>query len=141
MVQEHPIMMEEQVQESMASWLIHSAGFLGLLILLTSLIVFLAALIVVFASRRPAMIAACFPWLLLPLWLGCLGAFWGSLQSFMVIAQSEVAPKPSELAEGVSVALVSPLLALVLTFPGYLILTVGLFLRTVAAGKQTTTGA
>jgi hypothetical protein len=128
------MMVEEQ--QSILSWLIHSAGLFGLLVVLSSLVVSIGALIVVVASRRPGLIAACFPWLLLPLGLACFGMIWGSVQSFMVIASSEVAPKPKDLAEGVSVALVCPLLALALTFPGYLVLSIGLFLRTLAAGKQ-----
>lgn len=129
-------MVEEQVRPSMLSWLIDSAGLFGLLVVLSALIVFIGAVIVVMASRRPGVIAACFPWLLLPLWLGFMGILWGSLQSFMVIAFSDVNPKPKDVAEGVSMALVCPLLALVLTFPGYLVLSLGLFLRTLAAGKQ-----
>ena len=132
-------MVEEHAPQSLLSWFIQSAGALGLLVTLSSLVVFIGALLVVFASRRPALIAAWYPWLLLPLWLACLGFFWGSTRSFMVIASSEVAPKPVDLAGGISIALVCPLLALVLAFPSFLVLSIGLFVRTLSAGKSAVT--
>jgi len=141
MPDEQPQVVEEEIRQSMLSWLIHSAGGFGLLVLLSALIVFLGALIVLFASRRPAVIAACFPWLLLPLWLGFLGALWGGMQWFLIVAGSPIFPEMRHLGDAVSTALISPFLALLLTFPSYLVLSAGLFLRTIAAGKQTSAGA
>lgn len=136
MMEYQPLIGDEQVQQSMLSWLIHSAGTLGLLVLISSLIVFVGALVVVFASRRPAVIAACFPWLLLPLWLGFLGALWGGMQWFLIVAGSPIFPEMRHLGEAVSTALISPFLALLLTSPSFLILSAGLFFRTLATGKQ-----
>jgi biopolymer transport protein ExbB len=46
-------------------------------------------------------------WLAMSAMVGLLGAVWGMVAAFMVIAQSDVAPKPSELAQGVSQALIT----------------------------------
>jgi biopolymer transport protein ExbB len=49
--------------------------------------------------------------------VGLLGTVDGMVQSFMVIAQSEVTPKPSELAMGISTALITTLVGLWLAIP------------------------
>ena len=82
---------------------------------------------------RPAWFAGNCRWA-----IGIDALFSAPLESSL-IANSEVAPKPKDLAEGVSVALICPFLALVLTFPSYLVLAAGLFLRTLGAGRQSST--
>ena len=49
--------------------------------------------------------------------VGLLGTVDGMVQSFMVIAQSDVTPKPSELAQGISTALITTLVGLWLAIP------------------------
>lgn len=49
--------------------------------------------------------------------LGLLGTVDGMVASFMVIAQSDTTPKPSSLAAGVSTALITTLVGLVLAMP------------------------
>jgi biopolymer transport protein ExbB len=49
--------------------------------------------------------------------VGLLGTVDGMVQSFMVIARSEVSPKPSELAMGISTALITTLVGLWLAIP------------------------
>jgi biopolymer transport protein ExbB len=49
--------------------------------------------------------------------VGLLGTVDGMVQSFMKIAQSDVTPKPSELAQGISTALITTLVGLVLAIP------------------------
>ncbi len=49
--------------------------------------------------------------------VGLLGTVDGMVQSFMVIARSEVTPKPSELAMGISTALITTLVGLWLAIP------------------------
>jgi biopolymer transport protein ExbB len=48
---------------------------------------------------------------------GLLGTVHGMVQAFEVIARSSVSPKPSELAEGISTALVTTLIGLWLAIP------------------------
>ena len=49
--------------------------------------------------------------------VGLLGTVDGMVASFMVIARSTAQPKPSELAQGVSMALITTLVGLVLAIP------------------------
>ena len=49
--------------------------------------------------------------------VGLLGTVDGMVASFMVIACSDTQPKPSKLAEGISMALITTLVGLVLAIP------------------------
>ena len=49
--------------------------------------------------------------------VGLLGTVWGMVAAFMVIAQSDTSPKPSELATGVSQALVTTVWGLLQAIP------------------------
>jgi biopolymer transport protein ExbB len=49
--------------------------------------------------------------------VGLLGTVDGMVASFMVIAGSDTAPKPSKLAEGISMALITTLVGLVIAIP------------------------
>ncbi len=49
--------------------------------------------------------------------VGLLGTVWGMVAAFMVIAQSDTSPKPSELAQGVSQALVTTVWGLLQAIP------------------------
>lgn len=49
--------------------------------------------------------------------VGLLGTVDGMVQSFMVIASSDTQPKPSKLAEGISMALITTLVGLTLAIP------------------------
>ena len=49
--------------------------------------------------------------------VGLLGTVDGMVQSFMVIASSDTQPKPSKLAEGISMALITTLVGLVIAIP------------------------
>ena len=46
--------------------------------------------------------------------IGLLGTVWGMVKSFMEIAASTTAPKPAKLAEGISTALITTLIGLVI---------------------------
>jgi hypothetical protein len=121
----------EHVHQSMLGWMFQSLGpFYGLLIPLAAFGVFVGACLVVALSRRPAVIAAYLPLLLLPLMIGVFGTLQGFTSSLQVIAVAQSAPKPSEVAEGVSMGLFTSLLALLLSFPAYFVTTFGLLMRT-----------
>ena len=49
--------------------------------------------------------------------LGLLGTVWGMIVAFNTIATSQTQPKPSELADGISMALVTTLLGLMVAIP------------------------
>ncbi len=56
--------------------------------------------------------------------VGLLGTVWGMVASFMVIGSSDVAPKPSVLAQGVSQALVTTVAGLIQAIPAIIFFTV-----------------
>ncbi len=56
--------------------------------------------------------------------VGLLGTVWGMVASFMVIGSSDVSPKPSVLAQGVSQALVTTVAGLVQAIPAIIFFTV-----------------
>ncbi len=56
--------------------------------------------------------------------VGLLGTVWGMVAAFMVIGSSDVAPKPSMLAQGVSQALVTTVLGLLQAIPAIIFFTV-----------------
>ncbi len=56
--------------------------------------------------------------------VGLLGTVWGMVTAFMVIGQSDVAPKPSELARGVSQALVTTVMGLIQAIPAIIFFTI-----------------
>ena len=64
-----------------------------------------------------------------PMLLGFFGALKGSIQSFSVVAMSDVALKTSEVAAGVSEALLLPFAGMLLAGPSYLVATIGLICR------------
>ncbi len=53
--------------------------------------------------------------------VGLLGTVDGMVASFMVIASSDTTPKPSQLAEGISTALITTLVGLWLAIPAIMI--------------------
>lgn len=131
----------EQAQQSMLVWMFHSLGpFYGLAIPLAALGIFVGACLVVMLSRRPALIAAYLPLLLLPLLIGVFGTLHGFISSFQVIATAESAPKPSDVAAGVSMGLFTSFVALLLSFPAYFVTAFGLLLRTMLDRDTTQSG-
>jgi biopolymer transport protein ExbB len=53
--------------------------------------------------------------------VGLLGTVDGMVQAFMVIAASDTQPKPSELAQGISMALITTLVGLWLAIPAVML--------------------
>ena len=58
------------------------------------------------------------------------------MASFSVLASSDTAPKPSEVAEGISSCLAIPFMGLLLTTPGYLVAVIGLLARSFASESR-----
>ncbi len=127
------------VPKPYALWVIQCLGFPGLLAVLSGAVVFIGACLVVFLARRPAVVASYLPFLLLPLLFGALGALKGCISSFSVIAMSGTAIRQSEIYAVVSEVLILPFTALLVTFPSYIVIAIGLFVRTIVAGERPTT--
>ncbi len=126
--------MEPVRQMSFLEWMFTALGpFYGLLLPLTGFAVFVGGCLVVLLSRRNAVVAAYLALVPLPFLIGLFGTIHGMLSSFQVLATAPTSPKPSDLAEGVSMALFSSFVGLAMTFPAFLVVAGGLFLRTMFA--------
>jgi len=125
------------VQRSLLSWMFNAIGlFYGLVLPLAGFVIFIGACLVVARSRRPAVIAAYLVFLPLPLLIGVYGSIRGFIASYSVIAMSTSTPNPAEVAEGISTALFTSLVGLMVTFPAYFVLAIGLFTRTLFSQKK-----
>lgn len=127
-------------QPSFLLWLFRSLGTtFSVLFLLSALGCFFLTLLLCLRGKGP-MANAC---LLLvvhwPTMVGILGAVTGVISMFELFARSSVAPKPSELAEGWSVSLVSVLFGVLMTMFFYLLAIVGTLFRSFASESNAKT--
>jgi hypothetical protein len=125
---EHEAMPRQQ--QSMLMWTFNSLGWKYTLALpLAGLVSFVLALILVIRGG-PYAVPALLLVVPIPLLIGAVGFFDGMIMSFQVIAMSQIAPKPSEWAEGISTSLVTPVVGMFLMAPAYLVAAGGLIVRT-----------
>lgn len=127
-------------QPSFLLWLFHSLGItFSVLFLLSALGCFFLTLLLCLRGKGP-MANAC---LLLvvhwPTMVGLLGAVTGIISMFQVLARSSATPKPSELAEGWAVALVTVLIGVLMTMFFYLLAIVGTLFRSFASESNAKT--
>ena len=71
-----------------------------------------------------------------PFLIGLFAAIHGAMASYIVIAMSDMTPKPSELAAGISSALVAPMVGMLLMVPGYAVAAFGAFVRSLGASAE-----
>lgn len=123
-------------QQSFLHWFVSALGPKYLVLLpLAALIAFAVILVLVVRGRGWAAGAAAVLAVFMPLLVGLLGTIEGLILSYMVIASSDVTPKPSLIAEGISTSLVTAYAGLILTAPGFLLAVVGLFVRSLLEPK------
>jgi MotA/TolQ/ExbB proton channel family protein len=128
--------MEAEPRMSFVQWFFMALGTRYTIMLpLAALIAFVVIIVVLARGRGWAAGAAAVLAPLMPLLVGLLGTIDGLIMSYMVIASSDAAPKPSEVAEGVSTSLVAALVGLTLTAPIYLVAVFGLLIRSLMAEK------
>jgi hypothetical protein len=115
---------------SKLSWFFSALGLqYSLLLPLAALVAFILTLLLVIRGRGPLASAALMFAVSLPLLVGVYGFFDGMIAGFIIIAQSVVSPKPSEYAQGISTALVTPLVGMFLMAPSFLVALFGSFIR------------
>jgi hypothetical protein len=120
---------QNAARQSMLSWLVQALGVGGLLTGLTALLIFVGAWLVVRRAQRPEVIASYAAFVPVPLMLAFFISLKGTVASMAVLASADIQLKQSEVAEGIGVALVTPLFALLLMFPSYLVLAGGWLAR------------
>ena len=122
--------MDVDMPENILMWFISALGWRYMLLLPASaLLSFVLTAILVVAGKGRTTGAALAFIVAIPFLIGLFGMFDGMLASFMVIARSSVAPKPSLYAEGMSMCISTPLVGMLLMVPSYLLATVGLSVR------------
>ena len=127
----------EPVRQSLFHWMFTSLGFPYLLLLpLAGLLSFLLALLVVIRGKGSMAGAALILIVHVPFLIGVFAAIQGAIASYTVIATSAMTPKPSELAAGISTALVAPMIGMLLMVPGYLTAALGAFVRAITAKTE-----
>ena len=123
-------MYEEHTQQSLLEWTYYALGIRYTLLLpLASFISFVLVLVMVIRGRGAWVGPALLLILSAPLLLGVFAAIEGLVMFYSMIAMSPTAPKPSEIAAGVSTALVAPLVSMLLMVPSYLAAAIGCFIR------------
>src|SRR5262245_43055132 len=124
-------------QQSYLSWFIGSLGwFYTLALPATGFLAFVVALLLVLRGRGAMTGAALWFVVLFPVGLGIYGALEGAVQAFSVISMSEVTPKPSEIASGVAMSLVAPMVGMLVSLPAYLVAGLGSVIRSLFGDKQ-----
>ena len=120
----------EPVQQSLLSWIVAALGFPYVILLpLAGALCFLVALLVVLRGRGPMAVVTLLLVVHVPLLIGVFAAIQAAIASYTVIAMSATTPKPSQVAAGVSTALVAPLIGMLLMVPGYATAALGAFVR------------
>ena len=113
--------------ENFVMWLISALGWKYVLLLPASaLLSFVLTALLVIAGKGRTTGAALVFIVAIPFLIGLFGMFDGLMASFMVIARSTAAPKPSEYALGMSMSITTPLIGMLLMVPSYLLATAGL---------------
>jgi hypothetical protein len=124
----------EAVQQSFVAWIFSSLGFPYVVLLpLAGLLCFLLALILVLRGKGPMAAASLVLIVPVPFLIGVFAAIRGGIASYTVIAMSTTNPKPSDVAAGISTALVAPLVGMLLMVPGYATAMLGAFIRSFGA--------
>ena len=127
----------EPVQQSLLNWMFTALGFPYVILLpLAGFLCFILALIVVIRGKGPLAAAALILIVHVPLLIGVFAAIQGGIASYTVIAMSPTTPKPSDVATGISTALVAPLVGMLLTVPGYATVAIGAFIRALGANTE-----
>ena len=120
----------EAVRVSMLQWIVSALGIPYIFLLpLAGLVSFVLALLVVLRGKGPMAVLAVILIVPIPFLVGLFAATNGAMASLAVIASSPTAPKPAEIAEGVSTAIIAPMVGMLLMVPAYAAAVVGAIIR------------
>ena len=123
-------MASDPVPQSLLIWAYNALGLMYMILLpLAGLVSFVLALIVVCRGKGAMSAASLILIVHTPLLIGMFGALQGAIAFYTVIANATTTPKPSEIAGGISTALVAPQVGMLLMIPGYATAAIGSFVR------------
>ena len=127
-------------QTTELGWILNSVGNVSTFAAGVGL--FAGACVLVNRRKAPAVLASYLTLLPLPALISLCGTMKGMIASFTVIAASEtVQPTMADFAGGLAASLLSLLLAILISFPTYLLLTINLLVRTARSEPQPPAGA
>jgi hypothetical protein len=126
---------DEPGDKNFLLWVLECLGLFGTLAALAGLVIFFGSLVVVFATRRPAVIASYLVFLPLPMLLAVAGALKGLVNVFSVSTISGVELKQTQITGALAEVLVLPLSALLTIIPSLIVVGLGLFVRTLSAER------
>lgn len=122
----------EAVQRSLLDQLFAALGFPYVILLpVAGFLCFLISLVLVVRGHGSMASASLVLVVHIPLLIGIFAALHGGFASYMVIATSEAAPKPADVAAGISTALVAPMAGMLLMLPAYATAALGGFVRAI----------
>lgn len=130
-------------QTTELGWILNSVGNVSTFAALAVGVgLFAGACLLVNRRKAPAVLASYLTLLPLPALISLCGTMKGMIASFTVIAASEtVQPTMADFAGGLAASLLSLLLAILISFPTYLLLTINLLVRTARSEPQPPAGA
>jgi hypothetical protein len=134
-------LVEPVMQQSQLMWFYSALGFKYAVALpLAGLFSLVMTILVLVKGRGPLVSGAMAFAVAAPIFIGLLGTAQGVMASYQVMATSSETPRPSEVAQGVSMALVTTYLGLTFAFPSFAIATIGLIARALSEPDPTTIG-
>jgi len=126
---------DEVHDQNFLLWLLQCLGLFGMLAMLAGLVIFVGSWVVIFATRRPAVIASYLVFLPLPMLLAVAGALKGLVNVFSVSTISGIELKQTQITGALAEVLVLPLSALLTIIPSLIVVGLGLFVRTLSAER------
>jgi hypothetical protein len=120
----------EPMQQSYLGWIVNSLGFpYAVLLPLAGVVCFVLVLATLVRGRGAMATVSLLLIVHVPLLIGVFAALQGAMASYAVIAQSETAPRPAEIAAGISTALVAPTVGMLVMAPSYFVAALGALVR------------
>lgn len=121
---------EPVVQQSFMMWYFTSLGLKYAIVLpCAGLFSLIATLLILIRGRGPFVSSGLILAVSAPVFIGLVGAVDGVVAVYQVIGMSSAQPKPSELAGGVSMALVALQVGVTFAFPTFSIAVIGSIVR------------
>ncbi len=119
------------------SWTVSALGPLYLILLpLSGIVGFIFVCLLLSRGRGPMAAASILLFVHAPLMIGIFAAIQGMTSAYTVMAMSPSTPKPAEIAVGISMSLVAPMVAMLLMIPSYLVAALGTFIRAVKSNRR-----
>jgi hypothetical protein len=125
---------DQPYEQSQLEFIYHSLGFLYCVLLpLSALVSFILVVVAVARWRGAASVAVLMFAAPMPVYLGLYATVSGLLASYQVIMYTTTQPRPSEMAQGIGMSLVSFWIGMFLSVPGFFVALIGSLVRLILA--------